>query len=166
MCVLACKIWPLFKKLLGKKYPFLRWNQLFKTTFFFSKSRKKGYNFQKTPIFKKARKTFKWWLFTIFINIHKFIIQRQFVCLNYFKNTLLTSLYIAQSQVHRKELIADRSQEKSKYNVKKYTPFFKGFTIFQVKNTPISRFREIGFKIPLYSWNLEHTLDHKWPPGK
>ncbi len=90
---------------------------------------------------------------------HKFIILRQFVCLNYFKNTLLT---LAQSQVHWKQLIADRSQERSKYSVKIY-PFFEGFTKFLVKNTPISRFREIGFKIPLFSWKLEHTLDHKWP---
>ncbi len=36
-----------------------------------------------------------------------------------------------------------------------------GFTKFQIKITLISRFREIGFKIPLFSWNLEHTLDHK-----
>ncbi len=103
---------------------------------------------------------FKRWLFTIFINIHKFIIQRQFVCLNYFKNTLtdfLTSLYISQSQIHWKQLIPDRSQESSKYSVKIY--HFLGFHEISGKNNPISQFCEIGFKIPLFSWNLEHTLD-------
>ncbi len=92
-----------------------------------------------------------------------FIIQRQFVCLNYFKNILTdSSLYVAESQVHWKQMIDDWSQESSKYVVKIY-PFLGGFTKFQVKNTPISRFREIVFKIPLFSWNLEHTLDHKCP---
>ncbi len=91
MCVLAIKIWTLFKKLLGKKYLFLWWNQEMFISLkqsFFSKSRKKVKTFEKTPIFKKTRQMFKWWFFIIFINIHKFIIQRQFVCLNYFQNTL------------------------------------------------------------------------------
>ncbi len=39
--------------------------------------------FEKTPIFMKVRKMFKWYtLFMLFINIHKFLTQtlRQFVC--------------------------------------------------------------------------------------
>ncbi len=59
MFVLTCKIWPLFKKILGKRYPFLRWNQEifnFLKQPFFSKSRKKVKTFQRTPIFKKTRK--------------------------------------------------------------------------------------------------------------
>ncbi len=139
MCVLACKIWPLFKKMLGKRYPFLRWNQEIFNSLkqpFFRNQEKKIKTFQKTPIFKKTRKKFKWWLFTIFINIHKFIIQRQPVCLDYFKNILTdSSLYVAQSQIHWKQIIADRSQESSKYSVNIY-PFLGGFTKFQVKNTP------------------------------
>ncbi len=31
------------------------------------------------------------------------------------------------------------------------------FLKFQVRNTPISWFREIGFKIPLFLWNLDCT---------
>ncbi len=43
-CVLACKIWPLFKKLLGKKYPFSQWNQ-------------EIFNSLKQPLFSKSRKS-------------------------------------------------------------------------------------------------------------
>ncbi len=103
---------------------------------------------------------FKWWLFTIFINIHKFIIQIQFVCLNYFKNTLSNIVYctitgslktIDSWQISRKLKI-----------VSKYPPFW-GFSRNFSEKHPISRFRETGFKIPLFSWNLELTLDHKCP---
>ncbi len=146
-----------FQEIVREKIPFLRWNQEMINSLkhpFFSKSRKKVKTFQKTPIFKKTRKTFKWWLFTIFINIRKFIIQRQFVCLNYFKNTLLISLFISQSQVHWKQLIADRSQERSKYSVKIY-PFLGGFTKFKVKNTTYHDFAKFALKYPYFReiWN-------------
>ncbi len=58
-CVLACKIWPLFKKMLGKRYPFLRWNQEIFNSLkqpFFSKSRKKVKTFQKTLFLRKQEK--------------------------------------------------------------------------------------------------------------
>ncbi len=42
-----------------------------------------------------------------------------------------------------------------------YIPFLCVFTKYQVRNTPMLRFREIGFKIPIFLWNLEHTLDPK-----
>ncbi len=92
---------------------------------------------------------FKWWLFTIFINIHKFIIQRQFLCLNYFKNTLSNMIVYCTITGSLKTI--DSWQ------------ISRGFMKFQVKNTHISWFHDIGFKIPLFSWNLEHPLDHKCP---
>ncbi len=57
-CVIACKIWPPFKKLLAKRYSFLWWNQeiVYSLKQPFSKSRKMVKTFQKTPIFKKTRK--------------------------------------------------------------------------------------------------------------
>ncbi len=81
------------------------------------------------------------------INIHKFIIQRQFVCLNYFKNTL--SNIIAQYKVEGSLKIIDCWQMPRKLKIRcQNIPLFVGFMKFQVKNTPISRFHEIGFKIP------------------
>ncbi len=79
-----------FQEIVREKYPFLWWNhEIFnslKQPIF--RNQEKSHTFQKTTIFKNTRKMFKWWLFTIFINIHKFTIQRQIVYLNYFKNTL------------------------------------------------------------------------------
>ncbi len=33
----------------------------------------------------------------------------------------------------------------------------------QARNTTISRFCEIGFKISIFSWSLEYPSDHQWP---
>ncbi len=51
------------------------------------------------------------------------------------KTFFLTSFYSAQSQIHWKQLIADRSQESSKYGVKIY-PFLGGFTEISGKKQP------------------------------
>ncbi len=103
---------------------------------------------------------FKWWLFTIFINIHKFIIQRQFVFLNYFKNIL--SNIIVYCTITGSLKIIDSWQISRKLKIQyQNIPLFVGFHEISGKNTRISRFCEIGFKISLFSWNLEHTLDHK-----
>ncbi len=157
MRVLACKIWPLFKKFLVKKYPFLRWNQEIFNSLkhaFFSKSRKKVKTFQRTPIFKKTRKMFKSWFFTIFINIDKFIIQRQFVCLNYFKNTL--SNIIVYCTIPDSLKIIDSWQISRKLKIRcQNIPLLGGFTKFQVKTPPYHDFAKLALKYAYFReiWN-------------
>ncbi len=65
------------------------------------------------------------------------------------KTLFLTSLYIAQSQVHWEQLIDDRSQESSKNGVKIY-PFWEGFTKFQLKNTSDHNFAKLALKYPYF----------------
>ncbi len=102
---------------------------------------------------------FKWWLFTIFKNIHKFIIQRQYICLNYFKNTL--SNIIVYCTITGSLKIIDSWQISRKLKIRcQNIPLFERFHEISGKNSPISPFCEIRFKIPIFSWNLEHILDH------
>ncbi len=127
-----------FQEILRESYPFLRWNQEIFNSLkqaFFAKSRKKVNTFQKTPIFKKTRKMFKWWLFTIFINIDKFIIQRQFVCLNYFKNTL--SNIIVYCTIPDSLKIIDSRQISRKLKIQcQNIPLFRGFHEISGKKHP------------------------------
>ncbi len=145
MCVLACKIWPLFKKW-WKKYPFLRWN--------LKCLRKKFKPFKISIFLRKQENCSNDRLFTLYINIHKFIIQRQFALCKKKTCQFQISLY-----------------HPSKCSEGHYIHFLFVFTKYQVRNTPILWFCKIGFKIHLFLWKLEHTLEHKcsrteeFPPG-
>ncbi len=146
----ACKIWPFLKKFLVKKYPSLQWNQeifnSLKQAFFFFEIKKKKSKPFKRSLFLRKQKKIKYWLFmcTIFINIDKFIIQRLRTIA---KTFFLTSLYIAQYLIHWKP---------TSQNI----PFSGGFQ--EISGKP---HHEIGFKIPLLPWNLEHTsASNELPP--
>ncbi len=75
--------------------------------------------------------------------------------MNYFKNTL-SNIIVYYTMIVSLQTIMNHLVYSSKY-----TLILEVFPKFQVKNTPISRLRGIGFKIPLFLWNLEHTFDHK-----
>ncbi len=164
MCVLASKIWPLFKKLLVKKYPFLWWNQEIFNSLkqpFFSKSRKKVKTFQKPPIFKKTRKIMTFHhIYYKYSQVH----NTKTICLfEQFQKHSSNIIVYCSTTGSLKTIDSWQFSRKLKIYGFKIYPFLGGFTKFQVNNTPISWFHEIGFKIPLFSWNLEHTLDHKCP---
>ncbi len=166
MCVLACKIWPLFKKLLGKSTHICDEIKKFltlKNNTFFRNQEKKS-TFQKTPIFKKTRN----YDFTIFINIHKFIIQRQFVCLNYFKNTL--SNIIVYSTITGSLKTIDSWQISRKLKIQcQNMALFVGFHEISGKKNPYHDFAKLALKYPYFHeiWNSHYSISapKESPPG-
>ncbi len=100
---------------------------------------------------------FKWWLHHIYkySQVH----NTKTISLNYFKNTLNIIVHFTITG-SLKTIDSWQISRKLKIWCQNISLFW-GFTKFQVK---ITWFQKIGFKIPLFLWNLEHTLDHKSPP--
>ncbi len=141
-----------FEEIVREKVPLLVVKSIFfnslKQAFFYQrKNKEKKSKPFKRPFLRKQEKC----LMMAFHYIYKYsqVHNTKTIFFELFKNTLLTS---SHCKLHNHRFI-ENNHEPFSIQLKIY-PFF---TKFQVKNTPILQFREICFKIPLFSWNVEHT---------
>ncbi len=127
-------------------------------------------NILKTFLRKQRKKEMLKWLFTLFIYIHMFIIQRQFGTEN-----LPISMNNLSAGLKHLCFITSIFPDIGGFQIYIFCVFMKfevlvrpwiKSLLFQDKTCPTSQYCEIGFKFPLFLWNLEHNIELQSAPRR